>query len=120
MGHFLSFYVTFPCISFLYSSYFSFLFCYFSPLSLPSLPSYPLPIVFGDVKTSTQASNVVFSIHSRVNGTLELDIPPFYKAGDAYDAMNIDALKFVYCTLLDYNLFCVDLVWPRGRMRLVC
>lgn len=54
---------------------------------------------------------MVFSIHSRINGTFNEAIGTKYAAGDSFTALNEDAMLFVLSTLLDYLVFSHELIF---------
>jgi len=71
---------------------------------------YMFRIVFGDLRTILQSSRAIRRLHNRVFGSLGTSDPGAFAPGEAYSAHDREAVKWVYATLLETNVFLVDLM----------
>ena len=60
-------------------------------------------MVFGDLDEAFRAARRVHAIHSRILGTIPITIGSF-RAGTPYHANDVDALRWVYATLVDTTI----------------
>jgi len=72
-------------------------------------------MTFGDFQTVLRASRSLRKIHQRISGTLgggdrQGGNTGSYAAGEAYSAHDREALKWVYATLLETNVFLQDML----------
>jgi uncharacterized protein (DUF2236 family) len=68
-------------------------------------------MVFGTLDQALAASHRLHRRHSSITGTLPTAVGP-WKAGAAYQAHDIAALRWVHSTLIDTSLLVYDLVLP--------
>ena len=60
-------------------------------------------MVFGDLEDAFRAARRVHAIHSRIVGTIPETVGAF-RAGTPYHANDVDALRWVYATLIDTTI----------------
>jgi len=70
---------------------------------------YVFDIVFGDLPTILKAARAVKTLHNKVKGKFEVDSGQ-YLAGEEYTAFDVEAVKWVFSTLLETPLFMYDLL----------
>ena len=67
---------------------------------------------FGDLPTVVKSARAVRNIHNKIHGTLAQG-PEGYSEGEAYAAHDHEAVKWVYATLLETNMFLNALIVRR-------
>jgi uncharacterized protein (DUF2236 family) len=66
-------------------------------------------MVFGELDDAVAAARRVYAIHARIHGVLDRDVGG-WRAGTAYDANDVDALRWVHATLVDTTLVVRELL----------
>ena len=64
---------------------------------------------FGDLGLAVQSARQIFQVHERIQGTIDEDLGR-YRKGDRYEALDPDALYWVYATLLHSALACFQML----------
>lgn len=64
---------------------------------------------FGDLGRAVQSARQIFQVHERIQGTIDEDLGR-YRKGDRYEALDADALYWVYATLLHGALTCFQML----------
>jgi len=65
---------------------------------------------FGDLDAAFTAARRVFNIHTRIHGTVPVDVGAF-PAGTRYDANDVDSLRWVHATLVHTAVQAHELVY---------